>query len=275
MGSSVNTSVNTEIQTSTNQIFQSAQSVCQANCTAVNENINVVITNGSKVGNINITNQCTASALCTMRSNLSSITEQQLEAVQQAQAKNNGNSWFTWPGMSINTTSNFLEQTLQNSYTQTITNVCNATTTDLNKDINVYVSGSTVADVNISNIGNASASCSIDNTISASVTQNESSNQSATSTNGSISVLIVAIIAIAVVIIVVVWLGASQRKQQSTEQQEQTKRNTLFELEEGLAASGLGASHPNISPNRAALTESALTSRLGIGRIPLTTKTTS
>ena len=68
--------VNTVIQTLTNEIFQLAQNVCQANCTAMNENINIIITNSSNIGNVNITNSCTASALCTMRSNLNAITEQ-------------------------------------------------------------------------------------------------------------------------------------------------------------------------------------------------------
>lgn len=271
MGSSVNTAINTEIQTSTNQIFQSAQNVCQANCTAVNENINIVITNGSKIGNINITNACTASALCTMRSNLSAITEQQLQAVQQAQAKNNGNSWFTWPGFSVNTTSNFLEQTLQNSYTQTISNVCAASANDLNENINVYVSGSTVADIDIANTANATANCAIDNTVSASVTQNETSNQDASSTNGSIAVLIIAIIVIAIIVIAVVWIGSSSKKQQSTEQQQQQKQSTLLELEEGLSAAGLTGTGQPKPTGQSSLSQIALASALGTKTPPRTT----
>ena len=271
MGSSINTAVNTEIQTSTNQIFQSSQNICQANCTAVNENINIVITD-STVGNINITNSCTASALCTMRSNLSAISTQQLQAVQQTEATNNGNSWFTWPGYSINTTTNYLQQTLENSYTQSISNVCAASASGLNENINVYVSGSTVAGIDIGNTVNASASCAIDNTVSASVTQSEVSSQTATSTNGNVAVLIIAIIVIAIIVIAVVWLGTSSKKKQSAEEQQKQKQSTLKQLEAGLAAAGLtGTGSGSGTSVQNSSTQTALSSVLGTNSQPKAT----
>ena len=140
MGSSLNTSLNTTVQTSTNDIFQQSSSICTATCTNEFSGGNIVVGPGAQVGDITITQKCNADALCTMKNQLDAIATQQLEAIENAQAEAPGNpALITWPSFSVNTSVNFTTQVLANSVTQVINSVCEATTENLIENVNVYI----------------------------------------------------------------------------------------------------------------------------------------
>jgi hypothetical protein len=216
MGSSINTALNTTIQTSTNDIFQSASNVCTARCSNTFENVNIVIGPGSKVGDVTITQQCQADALCTMKNQLDAISTQQLEAIQDAETAAPGQAaLITWPGMSINSSVNFTTQVLSNSVTQVINNVCEANSEQLIRNVNVYIGGAEVGAIDFTQTGSAKAECAIENTASAKVSQTAASTQTAVSTSGSVLVLIMMIVAIAVIMIALAWIAAVSKKNQA------------------------------------------------------------
>lgn len=227
MGSSINTALNTTIQTSTNDIFQASSSVCNASCTSDFSGGNIVIGPGAKVGDITITSRCEAEALCTMKTELDAIATQQLDAAQEAQTSAPGQATLiTWPGFSVNTSVNFTTQVLSNTVTQVIDSVCQATGEALITNINVYVGANAeVGAIELSAESSASAECAIENTAGVSVSQDTTAEQSAISKSGSVLVLIVLIIGLAVILISLAWITAAGKK--STQQIES---KTIIEL---------------------------------------------
>ena len=222
MGSSINTAVNTTIQTSTNDIFQQSSSICQANCTQDISDVNIIVVGGSTVDTINFDQKCDSNALCTMKNQLDTIATQQLAAVQQAQASAPGQAaFFTWPGYSINTTNNFTNQTLSNTITQVIDSVCVANASSLTRNVNVYIGeGSEVGAVSFSQENSVQASCAIENTAAVAVSQSASSEQTARSKAGSALVLIIMIITVGVILIGLAWISAVNNKNQRTTEKE-------------------------------------------------------
>ncbi len=235
MGSSVNTAMNTTIQTSTNDVFQQSSSICQANCTNEISDINIIVVGGSKVDTINFSEKCDSNALCTMKNQLDTIATQQLDAVQEAEASAPGQASFvTWPGFSVNTTFNFTTQILSNTITQVIDSVCVADASSLIRNVNVYIGeGSEVGAISFSQENSAQASCAIENTAAVAVSQSATSDQTARSKAGSALVIIIMIIAIAVIAIGLAWISAESDKNQRT-----TEKETI------LALAGSGAIAP-------------------------------
>lgn len=229
MGNAIDTAVNTTVQSSVNNLFQSAQNVCSTNCNATNENINLVFLN-STVGNVNITAQCQADSLCDMRTNLTQLATQQLDATQRASTQNNGANPMSWSGFSINTSVNTLTQSLENTSTQIINNVCSGTSDSINQNVNVYAQGSTVAGITISASGSALANCTIQNSASQTVNQSEVGQQTASSTNGSVAAIIAIIVAIVVVTVIVAFFNYSANQQKQQQQQGQLQQLTQAKL---------------------------------------------
>ena len=187
--------------------------MCFANCDNDTENINFIFTNGSYVEGIEITQKCTAESLCTMKNQLDAISTQQLEAIQNAQAVDNGRSFLTWPGFSFNTTTNFTTQTLSNSTTQIIDSVCEASAENNISNINVFVSDSSeVGGIYIGQDGSAVADCNMENTARSYSSQEATSDQTAYTANGSALVIIFMILAIIVIVIALSFLAYKLKK---------------------------------------------------------------
>jgi len=220
MGSSINNTLNTTVQTSVNNVFQEAFNVCKTECTNTFSGVNIIIGPGSKVGDIVIDQKCRSDSLCTMKNQLDAIATQQLEAIQQAESKDPGKLGII-KGVSINTAVNFTTQVLSNTITQVIGNVCQASANNLITNVNVYTGpGSEVGTIEFTQEGSATASCAIENLAAISVIQSSQSNQIATSKTGSALVLIFGVVAIAVIILGLSWITAQTRKNEANSQKE-------------------------------------------------------
>jgi len=224
MGSSVNTAANVVNQVSVNNIYQESSSICNANCNSSIDDVDIIVRESDVPDGISVNASCSADALCTMKTNLDAIATQQLDAVQTAEAEAPGNAAFvTWPGFSVNTTFNFVNQVLSNSVTQVINSVCNSTANDTINNVTVFLDNSTVQFIDISATGSAKSECAIENTASVSVSQAAASSQTATSTAGSVLVLVFMIIAIAVILIALAWIGYETKKSSKQAEVEEVK----------------------------------------------------
>ena len=177
MGNNINVAINKSKQTAINKTFQSSNSVCQAQCNNTNENINWTIID-STVGQINAGQSCTANATCTLRTELKDLTKQAVFNAQQATAKTKGPCIGPW---CVNVSNNQSQQLIENATTQVITNTCNATSDNLNEDINILIVDSKVAGFDLSQKGQATASCAISNTATNKTDQSATNQQTATS----------------------------------------------------------------------------------------------
>lgn len=226
MGNSVNTATNVIVQTSTNDIYQASSSICLANCNDVVKDVNIIIRDSTVPEGVKITQECTASSLCMMKNQLDSVATQQLEAAQLAEAKAPGNAAFvTWPGVSINTATNFTTQVLSNAVTQVIDSVCQSNVNNTVENVNIYLDNSDVQGIEISQKGEAEASCAIENIASTTVSQKATAEQTAESTAGSALVVIFMIIAIATILIALAWIAYETKK--SEKQAEVQELSTL------------------------------------------------
>jgi len=191
MGASFSASANLSNQMAINETLQESTAICLARCTNEVENINIVIDNGSKIGDIVIDQQCTSDALCTIKHELQAITYQGLELTQNATSETQGNSLFTWPGISAAVAANISNQMTYNTTTQLITSICEAEATNKVGNVNVYVSNqSEVGGFYINQSSSATADCYIENSAKAITTQTTKTTQTAEATSGSALVII-------------------------------------------------------------------------------------
>jgi len=208
MGHSLSKTVNDTSQIAVNEIIQKTRTTCIASCKQNVDNVNIVVTNGSIIGDIIISQKCEAVALCSMKTNLDTIATQQLDTIQNGEAIALARTWINWPGTSVAVSKNTTHQELYNSVTQSINNFCNATVENSVTNLNVYISDySEVGAFTIQQEGNAQANCTIENITSASVTQQASSSQTAKASAGSVLLMIVALLVIMIIVIGVIYLN--------------------------------------------------------------------
>lgn len=213
MGISFSASANLANQMAVNETLQESTAICLARCTNEVENINIIVDNGSKVGDIVIDQQCQSDALCTIKHELQAITYQGLELTQNAVAESQGNSLFTWPGITMAVAANISNQMTYNTTTQLITSICEAEANNSVRDVNVYVSNnSEVAGFYINQSASATADCYIENTAKAVTTQTTSGSQVADAKSGSVLVIIFTMIAIAVIVLGMAYINMENSK---------------------------------------------------------------
>jgi hypothetical protein len=222
MGVNVSTATNIETQESINDFYQSASEECYVTCSATQGGQFIVIT-GSTVGDIAIQNSCSAVAECSMTNSLSSLSTQSLSSDQTSEAQNSPQSFFSWPAVNVGTTTNYIDQTLDNTITQILTSSCTASSQQLQENVTIDIANSTVGDISVANTGQATAACSMNNTASIVSYATGSSTQTATSKNGrSIGLygfIILAIIAIAVIVYLIYREKYKTQLKQTEEQQ--------------------------------------------------------
>jgi len=276
MGAKSSTAYNDVTNTLRNNVFSSSQSVCQASCSDLQEDDIVYINNSDIKGGIDITQKCPSQALCTMRNQLEAAATQTTQDNQNAQAQAEGSSLLTWPGLGFSGSYNTLTNHLQNSFTQVISSVCSAKTTELQEDVTIYVNNSNVVGgIRLGQEMGASASCSIDNSAKVSITQSAIAKQSATAETGSTSVIIIAIIVIAIVLIAMAYLSNSSREAAARERLEVAKLK-IEASKAGLSVKELGLEAPAQQPSTLSkLAQTAGPSLLAAAGIPTSGKKTT
>ena len=223
MGSSVSRTRNDISQTSINNILQSSRATCFANCSQDITHINLNIDNGSRMGDIKITQECTSTSMCTMKTNLESIAVQVLESYQLAES-NSQAVWFTF---NRSYAANTVDQVLSNTITQIINSACRANAQQSISNVYVGVNNnSEVGMFEISQTAEANAQCTLENTGSVAVAQSASASQSASATAGSWLIFIILILAVVAIVLGMIYLNSKDKQQQGEIQVEELKAIT-------------------------------------------------
>lgn len=223
-----NRSSNYNIQLSVNSVLQTASNVCLAICDQNVEDIEIIIDNGSRMGDVVIEQKCDVDALCSMKTSLESISLQQLESAQEAETKNEGNSWLTWPSWGVNRSVNYNKQTMMNIITQVVDNTCQAQSSQQVRGITVYANNnSEIAGFNINQEASVNAECMMETTGSVMASQSAISDQYAKSTSGNMIATLIALVFVALIVCaylcVNVWLKGKVAKEQSESQLKKEK----------------------------------------------------
>lgn len=226
MGAGASTAVNTTRTDISNEVYQKSDNVCRASCSNIAEDITIVIENSNVPGGITFTQACSAQALCTMRTNLDSVVNQNSVTNQNAEATV-GIPLFT---AGVATTINNSKTNIQNTTTQIINNVCEANVQNLLSDINILVSDSNVGFLAFDQEGSAVADCAIDATASSVVDQTSRTEQTATSTVGT------DIFALIVLAIIVLGGGgimaAANKKKDENDEKKKNLANQGIEMQQ-------------------------------------------
>ena len=183
MGAGASVSANNTKTSITNDVFQKSESECIAECSNLQENIVIVINDGSVIGGDLILDQsCLANALCTMITDLESITQQTTVTNQEADS-DVGLNWFQ---MGFAGAVNNSSTSVHNTTTQIISSLCKATAENVQENITILINGGSriVGDVQLQQSGNATANCAIESTASATVVQDTTTDQTAKATTG-------------------------------------------------------------------------------------------
>ena len=209
MGSSLSSTANVANQIAINNVLQESRTTCLALCGQNVENINLAVTNGSYMGDIVISQECKADALCTIKTELETIALQELETIQFADSASQASpALITWPGFTISTAVNIVNQNLYNTITHTIDNTCAAVAQQSVKNINVLVSdNSEVGGFYINQTADVEANCTVENIAKVEATQSAKTDQTSVAKAGSILVLLAVIVAVIILVIGTLYLN--------------------------------------------------------------------
>ena len=145
----------------TNNMFVDEENICSAQCTAVADNIGIIINNSTVFGGVDVESQCSTNVACVMNNQLSQQVQNMLSAAAQ-QTQSSESSFFSFPSKQKNTSNQTLTTT--NNLTSILTNTCQGNTTSLVENINVIINGSTIGEgVYVGATGSASATCTMAN----------------------------------------------------------------------------------------------------------------
>nr|QBK93325.1 MAG: lipid membrane protein [Pithovirus LCPAC404] len=156
MGSQI--SLNRLEEDVTNDILIQSNQSCSATCNNVIEGTTIIVS--GRVKDININQQCTAStAGCVMSSTLDAQLDNILSSISD-QEQSFTDSMISFV-ISSQVDENDVKQIIHNKLSNISNAVCNANSSNLNSNTLVYVTG-TGGDINISQSGDAIASCIMD-----------------------------------------------------------------------------------------------------------------
>nr|QBK84668.1 MAG: lipid membrane protein [Pithovirus LCDPAC01] len=216
---SIDTAVNNVKQTSINTFFQFSKSTCSPTCTEVISGIDINIGAGAEVSGIEIKETCNPTADCMLKTELKTLESTQLKAVQLAEAKDKGKSLFTWPGLSVNTTVNNIDQELRNTITQSIISSCNPTSSQLLENVTINVGNDAKvigkkgeAGIEFIQDANVNALCSITNLASLKAFNSADAKQTAKSTTGGLPLILIIILAVILIGTIVYMLNKNRKK---------------------------------------------------------------
>jgi hypothetical protein len=233
MGVNLSTIVNETTQVGYTNVLQSTNTTCLAKCAPTVRNVNIIVTGNSSIGDIIITQECTAEAMCTIKTELESIAVQEFESINYSELQASGpTGWLSilWPGWRINTTVNTTEQYLYNNITQVVQNSCVALSNPNIENVNVFVSdNSSVGNFIIEQQATAIAACQIESVASSYSYQDASSDQYAGIKYGSTFALILIIVLAVITTIVVIYLNLQATKSKREQEIELYKAKAVQE----------------------------------------------
>ena len=201
-----NTARAKEIQTINNQIVQESSEVCKATCSNVQNGDTSIINNSTVQGTVKaFTQLCTVDASCVMKQQLADNINDTLKSIaQQTQSLNS--SILSIFADTHNRSSSTIEQSITNSVTQLLNSSCTATSSNIqNGDMFIFsnsdvLSGGIIA---FSQVGNATASCTMNNISKIKLYNNELAKISQNQKTESTLLAIIAVIVAAIVIVAI------------------------------------------------------------------------
>jgi len=158
---------NTNIQTSYNSTNYNNEVICQAKCENIQSNIYLVI-EGSETGNINFNQTCNSELNCITTNEIEFINNTQVSNIQFAEsvASAEFGAFPTIGYQDTDLTANSTNYSLQSVYNITninITKNCNSSSLNVQADIFTIIKDSRTGDINFTQSGNATATCTSTN----------------------------------------------------------------------------------------------------------------
>jgi hypothetical protein len=188
------------IQSVTDNIFQSTQEICTADCTAIQSG-NTIIISGSDTGNVNLTNQCSASASCAMNQQLNN----QVSSIMSALAEQENTTSSLWPvSFKFDNKNNkvTIRQAITNNITQLMQSICQSTSDNIQDNNVIVFTDSSGGNITLSNKGSANSTCTMNN-----VARQVAFNQQTSKTNQTAEITSV-FTTIIIIIVVLIIIGA-------------------------------------------------------------------
>ncbi len=208
VGISVNTQLNENNQTSINEIYQSSEQVCSANCSQTQSG-NIIVIEGSNVGDVLLTQTCEADASCFMENSVESILTILQEIKQSAEIGLAIPSRVI--GMDVNTLINQSDVEQRSVITQQLESYCIAEVDQVQQDNIIYLKSTISPAVGLTQLGNANADCVMRNIARARIDLQQKGDQ--TTSNSIISSAIIgAIIAVVLIIIIISAVRSRTKK---------------------------------------------------------------
>lgn len=196
--SSTNTSkLNLSEQTS---ITQSVSSSCITNCNAVTSNNTIILNNTFIGGDFTFDSSCKADMKCTIDSTFDSNVDNLISAaVSQANTTTSG----LIPNITKDSNQLDVKEQITNSLSQYISSTCKVQTgTYFTGNTVVFNNSSIQGGVTLGAQGNANANCSLVNTASAVVSNNQQANTNQSNTELSLFATVGIILVIGIIIVV-------------------------------------------------------------------------
>lgn len=193
-----------DVQSITTNIFEESQEVCVGKCTAIQSG-NTIIISGSDVGNVDLTNQCPASASCAMTQQLNS----QVSAIMAALAEQENTSSSFWPiSFKFDNQNNSvtIRQSITNTITQMMQSICQSTSTNIQENEVVVLTNSEAGNVTLSNQGSANSTCTMNNLARQVAFNQQTAKTNQTNRITSAFTLILIIIVIVIIIAAIIAL---------------------------------------------------------------------
>ncbi|MBL4662036.1 MAG: hypothetical protein JKY22_00345 [Flavobacteriaceae bacterium] len=181
-----------------NDILQVTEENCHAKCTNYDGGGTVIIDGTNIKGDLDIVQQCTASASCTMNQTLQS----QVEDIMSSISKQSQKSEQSFINFTISNQADVSEikQNITNSITQIMQSSCQATSDNIQKDNIVILRNDTVGgDFTLGQKGSASSNCILNNVAKQVLFNKQQAKQDQSQTAENVLAIIVVAIVIGII----------------------------------------------------------------------------
>ena len=197
--------VNQQKQTTTNDIYQRSEQICNAQCSQIQSG-NTVFLDGSTTGDITFNQQCDVEASCMMNNAIDTVLE-----VLQDIKQGNATEASLFPNFgSVNL--NLSDQELRNEVQQILETVCSADVEQQQGDNMVYARNSSTGDIGFFQQASARANCVMTNSASANLNLQQKGDQSNTIAGLGLGGIIGLVIVIVIILVIVNAFNRGSRR---------------------------------------------------------------
>lgn len=189
-----------------NEIYQSLSTSCIARCEQNIGNVDIIIVDSKLKGGIRFDQICSAYASCTLPTSLETNAQEIITETSRA-AANVANSFLSYTPTADETELSFGSR-IRNSLTQIIDSSCNANVRQSLNNVLIYAVNSEIEkDIEFSQSGTASATCSMNNAGKINLYSQNSANLQNTERSYSFTAVILLFLGFMVVLVILGVVG--------------------------------------------------------------------